>query len=613
MKDEFEERLHDMLQDRGATPLQTPQAPPKVLRRARRRQLSTALVSGATAVAVVGGAILGAQALRGNGGQPPLAETHGDTRSVVFNGYGVTYPYDWALQSVATDGISPVDPGGPEQPVGSDGNAGGDIAEGAKAHLAPIGPVLQLSNRYPDHLLELTCDGAGLSTGGVAFQVRFSAAENPADAEGLQAAKDCPDGSTLYSGMVASGDLVFGATGKVGADATEADRQALLDAYDSIDYPSGDTGVIGGYEGGVSVGSGTAAPEEANGAGGPKDASAGQVPADAVMTVVAGGVTESGDHWVMTADPTLQSGSVEMDGMGMGWSSANSGGGEVSPLPDLDASVMPMGRDVPSVVWGSVAADASSVEVRPTGADPIDVPLLAAPAVTGIDRQYFLSELPDLESDTGTVVALRAGGDVVGRQDYDLGDMNSVPGYPGDCPLPEPTTSGPTGDGQTSGGCSLPAPPVCRAAKGDPGSVACLVPCPDTPVSSDGNGSEDASNACTVDPPTCVHPVPVPDATTGSDRRPPLTGCPPPPYCVPPDPGTDDPATPAEEPAAAGGDTATSGGEAPNGGGCSYGGGVAGSSGSGTNGVITETASPCPTAVPCEYPVAPEPESTTGR
>src|SRR3954454_23327062 len=97
---DFEHRLHDMLQERGSRPIGAPHAPPKVLRRARRRQLSTALVSGATAVAVIGGAVLGAHALVGNGSRlDPAAEGHGSTRTVHLRAYGITYPYDWALQS----------------------------------------------------------------------------------------------------------------------------------------------------------------------------------------------------------------------------------------------------------------------------------------------------------------------------------------------------------------------------------------------------------------------------------------------------------------------------------------------------------------------------------
>jgi hypothetical protein len=68
--DEFEDRLHDMLQERGSQPVATPQAPPSVLKRTRRRQVSTALVSGVTALAVIGGAVLGVQAL-GRGTQRP--------------------------------------------------------------------------------------------------------------------------------------------------------------------------------------------------------------------------------------------------------------------------------------------------------------------------------------------------------------------------------------------------------------------------------------------------------------------------------------------------------------------------------------------------------------
>src|SRR5436190_17604036 len=91
-----------MLQDRAASQRPSPQAPPPVLRRARRRQASTVLVSAVTALAVIGGTVLGLQAL-GKGKPPPdqpAAVSSGDTRSVTVSGYAVTYPADWALQAV---------------------------------------------------------------------------------------------------------------------------------------------------------------------------------------------------------------------------------------------------------------------------------------------------------------------------------------------------------------------------------------------------------------------------------------------------------------------------------------------------------------------------------
>ena len=263
MNDDFEQELHELLQERGATPMQSPQAPPKVLRRARRRQLSTALVSGATAVAVIGGAILGAQALRGNGGGQPVAEdSHADSRTVVFNGYTVTYPYDWALQS-ASGGFFAY-PVGPEQPVEGDGTAGNDVAETAKPQFAAAGPSLQLSNLYPDHLLDLTCAGTDVGPAGVAVQVTPLIDPAAGDSSGgLEKKKTCDDGSTLYAQSVRSGHLAFSAAAKAGPGATDADVQALFDAYDSIGYPSGDTGVVGGRRPGSPLARGSRFPTRA--------------------------------------------------------------------------------------------------------------------------------------------------------------------------------------------------------------------------------------------------------------------------------------------------------------------------------------------------------------
>ncbi len=662
MNDDFEEQLHDMLQERGATPLQTPHAPKKVLRRARRRQISTALVSGVTAVAVVGGAILGATALQANRGRPTVAENGpGSTRQVVFNGYGVTYPYDWALQSVFAGGPIGVDPGGLEQPATGDGTAGGDTAAGAKERLAgAFGPTLQLSNRYPDQLLDVEC-GAFPSTG-VVFQVAVTPDAGDDASGGLEEQRTCDDGSVLYAQTARSGNLTFPALGRVGADATDADRQALFDAYDSIEYPSGDTGLIGGGSAGVVTSGPIAIAEEqttakSGGGGDSGDGPNAPTPPDAgpfVSTVVAGGTTDSGGHWVMTVDGNGTGGSIEYEGMGLGWSSAVSPDGEPAPLPDLDASVMPMGRDSIAVVSGSVVGAAESVEVRPDGGDPVDVELLSAPAVTGIDREYFLSELPDLPSKTGSVVALGAGGSTIGHVDYDLGNGNVSPGFPaceppapaegggdpaGDCPLPMPVCS-PASNNPEVSGPERKCVPTCPEQPTNPenGTIECIAPpvvCPDEPVSSDGSDASgstgggttsdggDVSIGCTIVPPVCVEPVPEP--TTGGGQEPatggnkPAMDCPPPPTCVQQagdgsgtDPGTDapcvcvapDPGTgttaPPEDPNGSGGDSPPSVG-------CSFGGGADGNIGQ-------EPVPDCPPQPGDVMCIAtPEPAGTTGR
>src|SRR3954468_862374 len=225
----------------------------------------------------------------------------------------------------------------------------------------------------------------------------------------------------------------------------------------------------------------------------------------------------------MKADPALLGGSLEIDGMGMGWASAVSSDGSAPPVPDFDASVMPTGG--PNVAWGSVVGAATSVEVRPDGADAIDVPLLAAPAVTGIDRQYFLTDLPKLESDTGTIVALGAAGAVVGQQDYDLTGGNTSPGYPGDCPLPEPApTTEPGGDGQITGGCVMPAPPVCATTSAGGAAEECPPPLPGTCPPVEAGGDKNSVKECIV-----CSDISGPDGTTSNTAT---NDCPPLPVCT---------------------------------------------------------------------------------
>jgi hypothetical protein len=505
---DLESKLHDLLQDRASRQRTAPQAPPEVLRRVRRRQVGTALVSGVTAIAVIGGTVLGLQAFgKGKPSPNPAAESGvGDTRTVNVHGFGLTYPRDWALQTVSV-GIAGVEPGAPEQPVQSGNTADGTGSE-RKVALVLSGEWLQLSNLYPDHLLDATCDGSDLPPDGVVFLVHAVAVE-PGSVEGpggLQPDRECPDGATTYTATVASGAFAYRTEAKFGPESGESDRQALLAAYDSISFPSGDTGVIGGVPPIVSEESSSASGQETAGSGtaaggsgsdGSNDSNgsiASEVP-QSILTVVAGGTTDTGTHWVILTDRTLSQLEVEAGDIGWGVAQASAGtaGGEPPspPVPNFQASVS--GLKVPGLdglrlfVSGSAVSRAVRVEVRPDGQDPIDVPLEPAPAVTGIDRSYFLMDLPESTSSTGTVVALDTGGAVIGSQDYAAESTlpptcpTPVEGSDGSATkdpctavtLPAPADSGSAGSGQEpiSGGGMEPNTAVTGGSSAESGTA----------------------------------------------------------------------------------------------------------------------------------------------
>ncbi|HXJ62908.1 MAG TPA: hypothetical protein VNN79_04060 [Actinomycetota bacterium] len=566
--DPFEERLHDMLQERGSQPVATPQAPQDVLRRTRRRQVSTALVSGVTAVAVIGGAILGVQAF-GRGSEQPRVGATGtsdSTRTVTLDGYTITYPYDWALQR-ATSGVVYVNPGGPMIPAidptdgvtgvsGPSGTtAGVAITEpavsgpssvtgtsgvtgptGPSTPTAPTGPTgpgggwaayggpggqyLQLSNQYPDHVLDLTCDGADFPSNGVALQVSYRQTSDPSSDQAFGDGTACPDGSTVYSASHAGQDggrAAFVAAARVGLAATDADRQALFAAYDSIDFPQAPAGVYMG--GGVTGSTGSAGAAEG---GVPKALPPHAV--DSVSTVVAGGTTPSGASWVMLTDRPGSSTKVEVGNMGFGWAAASAPGQEPSE-PDLDASVQGFAAGTPPIVLGSVVGAAAHVEVRPAGGDAVNIPLLAAPAVTGIDRSYFLTELPDLASPKGTVVALDVDGNVIATVDYGLAGGGGIEPVPPACPTPQ----GGANDDPTC----VPVPGCPSLAPGDKGAIKECIVCREVVAGSDGSTTE--STHCPPCPPAaaeggvniaCPAPGPItcPEASPPTDSGPTVCG-----------------------------------------------------------------------------------------
>ncbi|MFL5798074.1 MAG: hypothetical protein ACJ77A_09090 [Actinomycetota bacterium] len=457
---DLETKLHDLLQERASRPRPEPQAPPGVVRRARRRQVGTALVSAGTAAAVIGGMVLGVQAF-GNGTTKPPQNSAAEadqraTRTVSVDAYGITYPADWALQTVnvAPAGLGP---GLPDQPASSDGTAGGDTATGAKIGLAESGPALwiQLSNLYPDHLLDLdmSCNRSDFPATAVVLQLHpvGHALDVPGEDGRLTPAPpfSCADGSRLYRASNRSPYRV-NASARVGPDASESDVQALFAAYDSIKFPSGDKGVIGG--GGSSSSGGSAS--SSGTPGGAETAPPDGGDTQSVMTVVAGGTTASGKPWVVLVDASLTSTQIEVGSGGVGYASASASGEKPTP-PELDASVGQFPGDDAPVVFGSVVARAARVEVRPQSGDPVDLPLSPAPAVTGIERSYFLAEVPEMSSMSGTVVALDAGGNVVARQEIPPPpSTTTVPPGPATCVKPQVGSDGPaacpfSGDGST--------------------------------------------------------------------------------------------------------------------------------------------------------------------
>jgi hypothetical protein len=307
----------------------------------------------------------------------------------------------------------------------------------------------------------------------------------------------------------------------------------MLDAYGSITYPEIGHGVFMG--GTVSSG--------------PLQPGTEPSPVASVSTVVAGGTTDSGAHWVMLVDGNGSGMEVEMGNSGFGWASASSSDGQTAQ-PDLDADVTTVASGSPPVVVGSVVATAAKVEVRPGGGAAIDVALLPAPASTGIDRSYFLTELPDLASDKGEVVALDADGAVMAHQDYDLSGTVIEPTpplpcrsaggganvEPADCPpLPTVCPMIPAGGANNAAEDCINCPdtamcavPSCapHAGKGDShgdsGTIACVI-CHEVakgslPTGISGPSGTSSSGACSgIAEPATSDP--------GTGDTPPAAGC----------------------------------------------------------------------------------------
>jgi hypothetical protein len=459
MKD-FESRLRDLMHERGDNARTSPNAPPGVLRRVRRRQAGTVLVSAVTAAVVVAGAVAGAAVFGKSHRNGHPASFSEPTRTVTLDGVRMTYPYDWALQQVtrgaATPSGSPLPPvkaqesssnaagvadqspppgvTGPTGPTTTGPTTTGPAPTGFSSN--PLGPTtwLQLANYLPDDLAQVGCpDGCAPTTavilqleprsggGGVSWPASLPTMTSPGT--GWQSAET---EFTVH-------DITYHATVFFGPEASQADRDALVASYDSLGFPSSEHGVVGGA--GIAGSNGS----------------------QQVSTVVAGGTTDSGDDWVMQTDANgslmLQVGNASAGfGVASAWDSQGP-----APTPKLLELVTTVGDDTVAV-FGSVTSDAARIEIRPDSRSPIDVPVLAEPGVLGSDRAYFFTEAARLEK--GSIVALAPDGSVIASHAFDTGPGSSPGSPPAVCSTPSPDQGGSASGSCTDSGRPELVPPL---------------------------------------------------------------------------------------------------------------------------------------------------------
>jgi hypothetical protein len=201
-------------------------APPKLMRRTRRRQVGTVTAGVFLVISGVVGATSGLRAVVGN--EPQLPGTGGQTQTTTINGITITYPEAWFAADPVDVGLEPQD---------------------APRTFPSL--MLALTNRDPRARGALGCPGLSETAGGSvlmtiqedqpALPVASGAASWPVSLEPLDIADDSgdvacyPDWTFLRASWTAAGRS-FEARVGVASDATDADRAAVMEAYESMTF-----------------------------------------------------------------------------------------------------------------------------------------------------------------------------------------------------------------------------------------------------------------------------------------------------------------------------------------------------------------------------------------
>jgi hypothetical protein len=238
---DLERDLRELLESKAGDAAPTTAPTPRVLRRARRRQVGTVITTLVVVAAVIVGSVAALQAvLRKDPSTPQpatppvLPEAPPGFSSAALPFASIAYPHDWYLLDT-----SPLVPLGVAQPFA-----------------IPSGPILQLANFDPDlpHAPRCMVDPDALPRDGVLLTIGVMTAEEaaisnepsgpwPVDLTPLPSNQDpvCVGGPRpRIATWTAPSGLIYWANAGHGADASEADIRKMEQAFASLMFPPSD-------------------------------------------------------------------------------------------------------------------------------------------------------------------------------------------------------------------------------------------------------------------------------------------------------------------------------------------------------------------------------------
>lgn len=401
---DVERDLRELFEHKASEARVSVRAPAPVLKRGRRRQVGTVLVSSITLLVVVAASIAGMRGIlqREGDGIPASPSRDPFLRTATIQGFTITSPSDWPLidqwplaTAIATSTTSSgsVTCTGTAAPVtGGSGSAAEETCTSDAPEIDPLQvptglPVFQLSNWDPG--LEDTICGSAIPSDGAAIYLALDidalqAEQSPPPALPVEPGLgDGPCGDGDYAAFSAGSSTPYFAYFAFGQDVSDSDRQVLLGAFASM----------------------TAAPISIQGS---LEAEPGYV--------VAGG-TRPGSAWRIEVRPS--DGNVDMHLI-----VDEQGGPGVADFEVPDSTNLEFGGDDPT--FGAVTTEAEAVELRPNdGGAPIPGTIFEFPPSLNAPFDGFFIETGGV---TGDVVAIGPEGDLPGNAG---GETSTTPPAPG--------------------------------------------------------------------------------------------------------------------------------------------------------------------------------------
>jgi hypothetical protein len=378
-------------------------APPvtdEVLRRGRRRQVGTIAVAAVTALAVAAVAVVSLQALDRADTSVPGGPRGNPAFPATIQNFTLNVPQGWTLvdrwplgssMAVSSSGSGSFSCTGTPIEAGNGKNASSSTdcpdqqLQTSEPPAIPLGglPMLTLSNDDPGLGGSVCTAGGSMPATSATLYIgldygatRTTGWESTVQAwpepltnvlDGDLPPEEMPCGPGGYAHFQ-TGGLPYVAWAGFGSDVTDADRQAVVDAFNSMQVSDG----------------GITSPSS-------------EVPS----YVLTGGTTAGGSEWAIEVSPSSRN--VDMRYSEVGGSGGGGAGDFTVPDVPIEAST---GHPV---VFGAVTFEADRVEVRPAdGSDPVPGTILRLPDSLGAPFDAFVAP----NSPDGEVVAIGPEGDL---------------------------------------------------------------------------------------------------------------------------------------------------------------------------------------------------------